>query len=75
VRTSGVRRVATSALGVANAANVVSVDTRVSLVGSMGAVRTSGVVVGGGGGVRVLVEDVLNLGLDLIHGSSHDGDV
>jgi hypothetical protein len=58
---------------VASSTNVVRVDAGISLVGSVRGVRTGRVVVGSAvGGVLVLVEDVLDLGLDLVHGSRHD---
>ena len=57
---------------VAICADVIRVDARVGLVGSVGRVRTSGVVVSGR---LVLVEDVLDLVLNLLDESRHDDDL
>jgi hypothetical protein len=51
---------------------VVRVDARVGLVGRVGRVRTSGVIVSGR---LVLVEDMLDLVLDLLNESRHDDDL
>jgi hypothetical protein len=52
--------------------DVVRVDARVGLVGRVGRVRTSGVIVSGR---LVLVEDMLDLVLDLLNESRHDDDL
>ena len=57
---------AASASSVAGSANAVAVNAGVRRVGSVGRVRTGRVAVS-----LVLVEDVVDLSLDLVHSSSH----
>jgi hypothetical protein len=61
-----------SAMRVANTTDVVTVNPRVGLVGDVGVMRASRVAVSS---ALILMKDVLDLGLDLVHCCGHVDDL